>query len=62
LKAQYQDNLQSAAAEWEETRLAHNALVGSLRKEIEDLKKELDVLNHENRTLERQCKQMASDQ
>ncbi len=33
-----------------------------MRKEIDDLKKELDVLNHENRTLEKQCKQMASDQ
>ena len=62
LKAQYQDNLQSAAAEWEETRLAHNGLVGALRKEIDDLGKELKLLNTENVSLERQCKQLAQDQ
>lgn len=62
LKTQYQENLQKANAEWEETRLAHNALVDSLRKEIDNQKKEINLLNNENVNLERQCKQLAQDQ
>lgn len=39
LKTQYQENLQSANTQWEETQLAHQALVDSLRREIGEQKK-----------------------
>lgn len=62
LKAQYQENLDSANAEWEEARLAHNALVDSLRKQIDTQNKEISLLTNENSTLERHVQKLAQDQ
>jgi chromosome segregation ATPase len=62
LKSQYEENLTKAQAEWDDIRLAHNATVDALRREIGEQKKEIHLLGSENIALEGQHKQLAAEQ
>ncbi|MCB0370050.1 MAG: hypothetical protein KDD45_11660 [Bdellovibrionales bacterium] len=45
LKNQYNDSMAKARDEWEEIRLAHASSVEALKREIEEQKKEINLLN-----------------